>query len=42
VSAERGYERDRFRRIVEANKTMPGRKKRLNPVEYDDERYKKG
>jgi hypothetical protein len=44
VSADRGYDREAFRQIVQANNNMPGkpgRKNCLKPVEYAHERYKK-
>ena len=44
VMGDRGYDSDRFRRILESNNNIPvipGRKNRKTPVEYDEERYKK-
>jgi hypothetical protein len=43
VIANRGYDNDRFRGILKGNNNkpvIPGRKKRKEPVEYDEKKYK--
>jgi transposase len=44
VIADRGYDRDEFRRELERNNNtavIPGRRNRKKEIEYDRERYKK-
>jgi transposase len=44
VMADRGYDSDKFRKLLKGNNNepvIPGRKKRKEPIEYDQELYKK-
>jgi transposase len=44
VMADRGYDGDKFRKLLKGNNNepvIPGRKNRKEPMEYDQEPYKK-
>jgi transposase len=44
VMADMGYDGDKFRKLLKGNNNepvIPGRKNRKEPIEYDQERYKK-